>query len=65
MSNTNVGISLPCPCCGASEANISLYLSDREMVCHECEASFTVDDVKEFINKWSRIIPWIESMPTD
>ncbi len=52
---------LPCPRCGEAEATIVLDLADLDRcVCAECEAEFTVDEVRAIINRWSGVIRWIE-----
>ena len=59
------GQTLPCPCCGEENATITLNLADAEsLVCQDCEADFTVDQVRAFIAKWGRLLAWIETMPT-
>ena len=59
------GLLLPCPCCGEASATICLNLADGESLnCQDCGTDFTASDVRDFIAKWTRMLAWIETMPT-
>jgi transcription elongation factor Elf1 len=60
------GFLLPCPCCGEEAAGISLNLGDGEtFTCGECETEFTTEHIRDFIAKWTKILAWVDAMPTD
>jgi hypothetical protein len=59
------GQTLPCPKCGEESATIDLNLSDCDTLhCQECDATFTVADVRNVIARWQPILAWMEAMPT-
>ena len=65
-TTTAVGIQLPCPLCGEAKANINLYLWDtRTFFCGECETEFEADHVRELIDKWTKVLNWVDTMPKD
>jgi transcription elongation factor Elf1 len=68
MSTTNdtiPGLSLPCPCCGCSEATITLCLADATtLTCQDCGGEFTTDDVRSLIRKWAKVLKWVDAMPS-
>jgi hypothetical protein len=58
------GVLLPCPCCGQEEATITVSLADGDtLYCEDCSTSFSLDLVRGFVAKWSRMVAYIESMP--
>jgi hypothetical protein len=61
---TTPGLLLPCPMCGNQEAVIHLNLADADgCKCQECDEEFTIDDVRGLIEKWTKVIKWVEMMP--
>jgi hypothetical protein len=56
-------IQLPCPQCGEAQANISLGLADFGLTCHECDAEFTIEEVRGFIARWTPVIRWLDDAP--
>jgi transposase-like protein len=63
---TAKGILLPCPCCGTSEASVTLSLADmNEFTCQDCDATFSRADVESFIAKWSNLLSWIDAAPAE
>lgn len=63
---TKRGMKLPCPKCGEQEAMIQLDLDDGQTCsCRECDDEFSLDDVREFIGRWAKMIAWIETMPAE
>jgi len=58
------GISLPCPCCGETDASIKLSLASMDdFECEHCDATFSREDVESFISKWSKLLSWIDTAP--
>ncbi len=59
--------TMPCPLCGSGEASIAVNLACLEEAnafqCHECDGEFSIEDVQTFIRKWSRLLPWLCSVP--
>lgn len=54
---------LRCPLC-AEEAVIRLDLDDLEhLTCGSCDESFTLDDVRDMIARWQRVLNWIDACP--
>jgi hypothetical protein len=57
------GVLLPCPKCGKDEVQIQLDLDDlRTCTCRECGEDFTLDDVRDLIEKWSRVLRAVDSL---
>jgi hypothetical protein len=53
--------ALPCPCCGEAQATITLDLTDLEgFHCRNCDADFAAADVRAFIERWTRVLAWID-----
>jgi len=64
-TDTQTGICLPCPCCGCSEATITLCLADATtLTCQDCGGEFTTGDVRSLIRKWSKVLSWVDAMPS-
>ena len=64
-TTTDRGILLPCPMCGEAQASVSLNLADGEtFTCHECENDFTREDLQARIASWTRLLAWVDAMPT-
>ena len=56
---------VPCPKCGQAEATVRLDLSDLE-TCHcvDCDETFSLDLVRDFIAKWQRVLGWVATCPS-
>lgn len=65
QTETTVGITLPCPCCGEEESSISLHLDDCSMTCRNCDGEFTLGTIRAIMARWGRVVTWIEAMPKD
>lgn len=58
------GLLLPCPRCGQAEASVTLYLADLDTLeCGDCGEEFTLDEVRALVERWGRIIAWIDQAP--
>jgi hypothetical protein len=58
---TTEGLLLPCPRCGEASATIRLELADMDTcVCVDCDETFSLTDVRDWISRWSRVIRWVE-----
>jgi transcription elongation factor Elf1 len=60
-------ITLGCPCCGEPEASICVNLAqldDEAFTCLECDAAFTVTQVRSMIRRWAKVLSWLEAVPT-
>jgi hypothetical protein len=54
---------LPCIRCG-QDASISIDLDDcATFRCGECEESFDACDLREHLEKWQRVLAWVEQAP--
>lgn len=52
-------------CVKCSEKEISLDLDDCQTFrCRSCEEEYTVDDVREIIAEYSKVLAWIDTAPT-
>lgn len=58
-----IGLQVPCPKCG-EESGIRLHLADGGFTCSECDGEWTCEDVEALIRRWTRVIAWVRSMPT-
>lgn len=58
--------AMPCPKCGES-ATINIDLDDlhgdEALQCRECENTFGLADVRDFIETWNRVLAWIDQAP--
>ena len=69
-TKTLPSITLPCPRCGEASANIALNLWSLEdpdgenFSCTECDADLSLTDIRNLVGKWSRLLSWIETVPT-
>lgn len=56
---------LTCPLCAQKDdAVIALQLDDCETFhCFGCDADFAVDDVREMIASWQKVLAWIDPAP--
>lgn len=64
------GMTLPCPCCGEVGATIDVNLAadpfaegSDALHCQDCDSNFDAGHVRLFIQRWSRVLAWLESMP--
>lgn len=59
-------LTMPCPKCGEPEACIEIklnYLADgEEFHCAENDCTFSADDVRTLIAKWSRFLPVFDQL---
>ncbi len=63
-TTTERGILLPCPLCGEKDATLHLSLGDGDTVkCGECDNEFSLDVVREIIQRWPAVLKWIDAMP--
>ena len=63
-TKTTKGLTLPCPKCGEVDACITLRLADmNELTCQECNTEFTLEEVQDFIDRWTPLIAWINQAP--
>jgi hypothetical protein len=66
---TLTALQLPCPKCGEDQANIAvnLWTLDDEtggnFYCHECSNEISLQEIRGFISRWSRLIGWLENAP--
>ncbi len=64
MTATERGLTLPCPCCGEAEATVLLSLADLESChCADCDADFTLADVRAFLDRWGKVLVWVGTFP--
>lgn len=62
-------VQLNCPLCGEPNANLSINLwtlddpAGTNVTCAECNGEFSLDDVRTFIKRWTRLLGWLESIP--
>jgi hypothetical protein len=60
------GLTLPCPHCGDAGACITVCMADGEtFYCTEHDGTFSAQDVREFIAKWSAVLAWLDAIPSD
>lgn len=63
MTDTTTALKVTCLKCG-EEGTSLLNLSDGDTItCSECDAEFTVVDIKDIVGTWAKLLPWIESHP--
>jgi hypothetical protein len=52
-----------CPQC-LVEAVITVDVTDGDSLkCSECDSEYSADDVKNMIESWATILPWLLSHP--
>lgn len=55
---------LKCPLCGGNDSAQSLDLDDLHNVhCGECGEEYTLDDVREMMAAWQRVLDWVALAP--
>jgi hypothetical protein len=56
---------LRCPLCGTAEYTQTLDLDDLDgLHCAGCGEDYTVDDVRELLASWQRVLEWIDTAPS-
>lgn len=59
---TERGFNVTCIRCGNADATVTLNLDDCDTFrCTECEEEWSVEDVREHVIFWARVIKWVES----
>lgn len=53
---------LPCIKCGEIDV-VRVNVYDGSFSCSQCDEEWTVDDAKDFLSQWLKIIRWVEMMP--
>lgn len=55
---------LPCLLCGEADASVSLDIADMQTVkCNACDGETTIDDIRETLATWRRVIDWVDQAP--
>jgi hypothetical protein len=55
---------LRCPLCGTATDAQRLDLADLYTFhCSGCEEEYTIDDVRQLLRQWQRVLTWIEAAP--
>lgn len=60
------GFTLPCPVCGAEEANIAVRLAqlhEDAFICCDCDVEFSVEFVRNLMARWAVVLNWVEQAP--
>jgi hypothetical protein len=53
-----------CIACGNADATVSVMLHDlNQFHCSECDAEFSVEDVRAHLAAWTRVLDWISLAP--
>jgi DNA-directed RNA polymerase subunit M/transcription elongation factor TFIIS len=69
-TKTLPALQLPCPKCGEPTASIALNLwtlDDEDagnFTCQECENEISLAELRGFISRWSKLIAWLENVPS-
>lgn len=62
------GFTMPCIRCGDMTAGVALNLAaldgEDAVRCHECDGEFSLAEVRDVIGRWSKLLVWIDSVPT-
>jgi transcription elongation factor Elf1 len=61
-------IKVPCPFCGQTGISIRLHELDCEgsqFHCGDCEEDFGFEKIQDFINKWTKVLAWLQTAPAD
>jgi hypothetical protein len=57
------GFDVRCLSCG--EPSVRVYLSDTELFqCGDCDAEFTLKEVRERLAGWAAVLAWVEKAPS-
>jgi transcription elongation factor Elf1 len=60
------GMTLPCPRCGEANASFDLNLADGDTLhCQDCDENFSVEEIRDLVKRWGRMLAWIDSMPSE
>lgn len=52
-----------CPLCGSDDVQ-KIQLDDLETChCSACEEDYTLDDVRQLVAAWQRVLLWIDAAP--
>lgn len=52
-----------CPLCGSDDVQ-TISLDDLETChCAGCEEDYTLDDVRQLVAAWGKVLAWVESAP--
>jgi len=63
-ATTARGTALPCPRCGEPSAIIDVRLADLSVLtCQECGEEFGTEEVRQLIDRWSRVLAWLDTFP--
>jgi hypothetical protein len=55
--------ALPCPCCGEARATVTLDLAGLDLFhCQDCDADFDAASVRAFIERWGKVLRWIDAV---
>jgi hypothetical protein len=55
---------LRCPMCGSDDGILYLDVGNlEEFHCTANECEFTIDDVRQLIGQWQRLLTWINAAP--
>lgn len=65
---TATSLELPCPKCGESGAmwldlNGCHDETENSLRCQECEYEFTIGEIRLLVEKWSKLLIWLDSFP--
>jgi hypothetical protein len=65
-ATTTKGLTLPCPRCGEPSAIIDVRLADVSVcTCQECSEEFGTGEVRTLIEKWGRVLAWLDAVPAE
>jgi uncharacterized protein (DUF983 family) len=56
------GFNCLCPRCGDEGVRVALWDVDN-LFCVECDAEFTLDDVRALVTAWGPVIRWLDTAP--
>lgn len=57
-------VKICCPACMDSDATVTVDLrTGQNFVCSDCNAEFTLENIQDVIQSWSKILPWLNSHP--
>lgn len=61
MARSNAGFKgVPCIKCGA-EDGVRVNICDMTFACRECDEEYRSDDVRELIEKWTKVLEWVKA----
>lgn len=58
-------MKLGCIKCGkaADQASIRVDLDNADIHCSDCDETFTIEEVEEFVTGWVAVLPWLKQHP--